>query len=111
LRKLLYRFELRLALLAVVGMLFAQSGALSHAYSHDVRAAGPPTHQPAVGGHDPCSDCLGYAALLSPGATPCALAFTVPQGGSSAPCALPDSLVQPAATLAFRSRAPPDTLS
>jgi hypothetical protein len=101
---------MRVALLAVMGLLIAQFGAMSHAYSHDAGAAAAASHRSGSPSHDPCGDCLGFAALLSPGAAPCALPFTLPQGRSATACVLPGSLVERFRTVAFRSRAPPYTL-
>jgi hypothetical protein len=108
LRKLLHRFELRLAVMAVVALLIAQLGAMSHAYSHD--AEGPPsTHLSGASSHDLCKDCLAYSPLLSAAGTTSPLPFIEPQGRSASIGAIAHSLVDRSPTLAFRSRAPPYT--
>jgi hypothetical protein len=109
LRVFLHRFELRLAVMTVVGLLIAQLGAMSHAYSHDAALGATSTHQPGASSHDPCNDCLAYAPLLSAGGAPSAVPFNVPQGRSAAARAAAGSLIDLSLTLAFRSRAPPYT--
>jgi hypothetical protein len=106
LRKFLRRFELRVAAIAAVALLFAQLGAMSHAYSHDA-AVGSVSHQSGANSHDPCNECLAYAPLLSAAGTPTALPWIEPQGRTLATSATARSLVARFITLAFRSRAPP----
>ncbi len=104
-RDFLHRFELRITALAAIALLLAQLGAMSHAYSHDMTAA----HQSGASSHEPCHDCLGYAPVLSGagavGAMPCLKAQTHGRVAQAAS--------QPGAdlslSLAFRSRAPPQT--
>jgi hypothetical protein len=110
LRKFLHRFELRLAVMAAVALLIAQLGAMSHAYSHDAAIDSPTTHQTGASSHDPCNDCLAYAPLLAAAGASGALPFIEPQGRGLATRATARSLVDLSLTLAFRSRAPPDTL-
>jgi hypothetical protein len=95
--------------MAVVALLIAQLGAMSHAYSHDAAVGPASVHQTAANSHDPCNDCLAYAPLLSAGGTPSALPFNVPRGRSAAPRSMAASLIDLSLTLAFRSRAPPYT--
>jgi hypothetical protein len=109
LRKLLHRFELRLAVMAAVALLIAQLGAMAHAYSHDAAAGSTTTHQAGASSHDPCNDCLAYAPLLAAAGTPAALPSIEPQGRGLATHAAANSLVDLSLTLAFRSRAPPIT--
>jgi hypothetical protein len=109
LRQLLHRFELRLAVMAAVALLFAQLGAMSHAYSHDAAIGSPTTHQTGASSHDPCNDCLAYAPLLAAAGAPSALPFIEPQGRGLVTRAAVNSLVDLSLTLAFRSRAPPTT--
>jgi hypothetical protein len=109
LRKLLLRFELRIAVMAAVALLIAQLGAMSHAYSHDAAAGDPATHQTGASSHDPCSECLAYAPLLASAGTPNVLPSVEPQGRGLSTLAAADSLVDLSLTLAFRSRAPPTT--
>jgi hypothetical protein len=104
LRIFLPRFEFRTAFLAVAALLFAQLGAMTHAYSHD--PASSTTPRTALSAHDLCKDCLAYAPLLS-ASTPTALPAFEPQGGSSGVVASATSLLDLAPRLAFRSRAPP----
>jgi hypothetical protein len=114
--------------MAVMALLIAQIGALSHAYSHDGYAhetrsqgfghnafaqdpfAGAASiHSNGAGSHDPCGDCLAYAPLLSAaGATP-PLPFALPQVRGAAVRAPARSLNDRSPLLAFRSRAPPST--
>jgi hypothetical protein len=109
LRKLLHRFELRIALLAALALLIAQLGAMSHAYAHDAAVGSPATHQTAAT-HDLCNDCLAYAPLLAAAGTPSALPYIEPQGRGLATRATAESLLDLSLTVAFRSRAPPKTL-
>jgi hypothetical protein len=110
LRKLLHRFELRLAVMAVVALLFAQLGAMSHAYSHDAALESASTHQSGASTHDPCKDCLAYAPLLAAAGATGTLPSIQPQGRGLATRASADSLVDLSLRLAFRSRAPPHTV-
>jgi hypothetical protein len=109
LRKLLHRFERRIAVLAALVLLIAQLGAMSHAYSHDAAVDSPSTHQtPAT--HDLCNDCLAYAPLLALSGASGALPYLEPQGRGLATRATAESLLDLSLTVAFRSRAPPKTL-
>jgi hypothetical protein len=85
---------------------------MSHPYSHDSHdAAGPSsTHQTVAGSHDLCNECLAYAPLLAAAGASGVLPFVEPQGRGLAMRTTADSLVDLSLTLAFRSRAPPDTL-
>lgn len=105
-KKLSHRFGFRLAAMAVVALLIAQLGAMSHAYSHD-GADSSSTRQIGASSHHPCNDCLAYSPLLSAAGTPSPLPFIEPQGRSAATRAMARSLVGLSLTLAFRSRAPP----
>lgn len=109
-RQLLHRVELRIAVLAAMALLFAQLGAMSHAYSHDAAVGAPSSHD-GTGAvtHDPCNECVAYAPLLCAAGTPAALPLLAPRGGTIATRATADSLVNLDLTLAFRSRAPPTT--
>jgi hypothetical protein len=107
LRKVLHRFELRLVLLAMVGLLIAQLGALSHAYSHGAVPA--PAAHAGLGGHDPCSDCLAFAPLLSAGTAPAVAPLVLPRTVVAAAPAAARSLNGVSGSLGFRSRAPPGT--
>ncbi len=109
LKKLLHRFGLRIAAIAAVALLFAQMGAMAHAYSHDAAAGSTHTQQPQPGTHPFCGDCLNFAPLLSAAGAPAPLPFIEPQSPGLAPQAEPDSLFYHRPTLAFRSRAPPAT--
>lgn len=95
--------------MAAVALLIAQLGALSHAYSHDAAAGAPSTHQTGATSHDLCNDCLAYAPLLAGAAAPGALPSVLPQGRGLATRVTAHSLVDLSLTLAFRSRAPPNT--
>jgi hypothetical protein len=110
LKKLLHRFELRIAVMAAVALLIAQLGAMSHAYSHDAAVGAPSSLQTGASSNDLCNSCLAYAPLLAGAATPAALPFIAPQGRGLATRATAQSLVDLSLTLAFRSRAPPHTV-
>lgn len=116
-RKLLPRLEHRTAMLALVALLLAQLGALSHAYAHDPPpwpaagspAASPSTHPLGATGHDSCNECLSYAPLLCAAGTPTALPIIDPQGRDPQTRPTSDSLVHLCPALAFRARAPPNS--
>jgi hypothetical protein len=91
----------------MAALLFAQLGAMSHAYSHDATRSS--THQIAANSHDLCNDCLAYAPLLSAAGTPTALPLIQPPGRGPATSATVRSLVELGPIPAFRSRAPPFT--
>jgi hypothetical protein len=105
----LHRFELRLAVIAMVALVIAQTGAIAHAYSHDTAVGSTPTHLIGVVSHGPCGDCLAYAPLLSVAGASGSLPFLESQPRDAVARALPDSLVDGLPLLAFRSRAPPYT--
>ena len=107
--RLWHRFELRLAVLAVVALVIAQMGAMTHAYSHDSAVGSPSLHSSGAVGHNPCGDCLAFAPLLSAAGTSASLPFLEPAARAAVAAALPDSLVDGLPFLAFRSRAPPYT--
>jgi hypothetical protein len=105
----LHRFQLRVALVTAVALLFAQIGAMTHAYSHTADITPASAHQSLPGAHDVCGDCLSFAPLLSAAGTPSALPFIEPQGRSPGIPAQSISRVERSPHLAFRSRAPPVT--
>ena len=110
LKDFLHRFESRIAVLAALALLFAQLGALSHAYSHDAAVASTAsTHRTGAAGHDPCNECLAYAPLLCAAGAPAALPVPLPQSRGLATRTTAASLLNLDLTLAFRSRAPPLT--
>jgi hypothetical protein len=109
LRKLNARHELRVALLAALALIFAQLGAMSHAYSHQPETGSVSAQQAKLGIHDFCKDCLNFAPLLSAAGAPTALPFSLPQACIIAPQAQIACLVELKFRLAFRSRAPPAT--
>jgi hypothetical protein len=100
--------------MAVVALVIAQMGAMSHAYSHDAAvgstALGSGSLQ-LIGAvsHNPCGDCLAYAPLLSAAGASGSLPLIEPEARLAITRALPDSLVDELPFLAFRSRAPPYT--
>ena len=102
------RFELRIAVLAALALLFAQLGAMSHAYSHNAVESPTSTHRDGATNHELCNDCLAYAPLLCAAGAPTALPCIQPQSGGLVPRSTPDSLLNLDLTLAFRSRAPPE---
>jgi hypothetical protein len=98
--------EFRVALIAALALLFAQIGAMAHAYSHTPEM-GVSSHQTDLGIHDFCKDCLNFAPLLSAAGAPASLPFAIPQPCRTAPQAQITCLVDLKFLLAFRSRAPP----
>jgi hypothetical protein len=105
----LHRFDLRLAVMAVVALVIAQMGAMAHAYSHDTAVGSTPMHVIGAVSHSPCGDCLAYAPLLSSAGTTGSLPFLEPEPRDAVARALPDSPIDGLLLLAFRSRAPPYT--
>jgi hypothetical protein len=111
LQSFLKRCEFRLAVLAL-GLLFAQLGAISHAYAHDAansvcaHHSGADSHA-AANSHDLCNDCLAYAPLLAAAGTPVSLPLIEVQRGVAHVNDTCASRVDLTLTLAFRSRAPP----
>jgi hypothetical protein len=95
--------------MAVVALVIAQMGAMSHAYSHDTAVASPSMHFIGAVSHNPCGDCLAYAPLLSAAGAVGSLPFLEPAVRDAVARTLPDSLVDGLPFLAFRSRAPPYT--
>jgi hypothetical protein len=102
-------FDFRVALVAALALIFAQLGAMTHAYSHVPEKPPLSSQQPNLGIHDFCKDCLNFAPLLSAAGAPAALPFALPQTCSLAPQAQITCLVDLKFLLAFRSRAPPVT--
>jgi hypothetical protein len=107
--KLTHRLELRVALIAALALIFAQLGAMAHAYSHQPETGSVSAQQAKLGIHDFCKDCLNFAPLLSAAGAPTALPFSLPQACIIAPQAQIACLVELKFRLAFRSRAPPAT--
>jgi hypothetical protein len=107
--RLTRRFELHFAVIAGLALVFAQLGAMAHAYSHapETRSAGSQQVSPGI--HAYCNDCLNFAPLLSAAGAPVALPFSLTQGCCTAPQAPIALLVELQSLLAFRSRAPPVT--
>jgi len=110
LRAFLHRFGLRIATTAMVALLIAQFGAMSHTYSHDASLDSASTPQSTADSRGSCTDCLAYAPLLAAAGTPSALLSFDRQDGGPAARVSADSLVDLSLTIAFRSRAPPHTL-
>ena len=109
LAELLHRFELRVAVITAVTLLFAQLGAMTHSYSHSTDITPPSVHKSMPGTRDLCGGCLSFAPLLSLAGTPAALPFIETQSRSPGIHAYASSLVDQHLHLAFRSRAPPLT--
>jgi len=107
--RLKHRQEFRVALIAALALIFAQLGAMTHAYSHGLEQAPAASQQANQTIHDFCKDCLNFAPLLSAAGAPAALPFAVPQACSLAPQAQIACLVELKFRLAFRPRAPPST--
>jgi hypothetical protein len=105
--KLQHRLDIRIALIAAVALLIAQTGAMAHAYSHVPALQSTSQHQSGQDSHDLCSDCLAFAPLLSAAGTPAALLAVQPQGQCPTEQATVDLPIGRSLNLAFRSRAPP----
>jgi hypothetical protein len=103
------RLDIRIALIAALALIFAQLGAMTHAYSHVPEKPAVSSQQTTLGIHDFCKDCLNFAPLLSAAGAPAALPLALPQACSLAPQAQITCLVDLKFLLAFRSRAPPVT--
>jgi hypothetical protein len=103
------RLEFRVALIAALTLIFAQLGAMAHAYSHAPERPPVASQQANQGIHDFCKDCLNFAPLLSAAGAPAALGVTLPHPCSLAPQEEIPCLVELKFLLAFRSRAPPLT--
>lgn len=104
-----HRLEFRVALLAALALIFAQLGAMAHAYSHTPEKPPVSSQQANQSIHDFCKDCLNFAPLLSAAGTPAVLLFALPQACSLEPQVQITCLVDLKFLLAFRSRAPPVT--
>ena len=109
-----HRSELRLALITALALLFAQLGALGHAYSHDAALAAAGRAEPVSSSarqlpssHDFCSDCLSFAPLLFAAGTPASIAAVLLRSRATAPAATGRAPLLAALRLAFRPRAPP----
>ncbi len=107
------RYELRFAVFAAIALLFAQLGAISHAYTHDAANSVGAHHSGANSshagnGHEFCNDCLAYAPLLVAGGSPVSLPPIEVQRCALSVDHTRSSLVDLTLTLGFRSRAPPD---
>lgn len=96
----------RAALLAAMLFLFAQWGAMAHAYSHDATVDSAATGGTGAAAHV-CDDCLSYSPLLLATGGATALPSLEPQGRGIATRATARSLIERGVALAFRSRAPP----
>jgi len=104
-----HHHRFRVALIAALALIFAQLGAMAHAYSHLPETTSISAQQAKLGIHDLCKDCLNFAPLLSAAGAPTALPYALPQACSLAPQAQIACLVELKFRLAFRSRAPPVT--
>lgn len=96
---------LRIALVTAWALLFAQYGALAHAYSH-LHSTSTSTYFLDAHGKQ-CADCLTFAPLLSTAGAPSSEPFIAPQSVSLAPAAAADSLIARRFSAAYSSRAPP----
>jgi hypothetical protein len=103
------RHGFHVALIAALALIFAQLGAMAHAYSHVPETTSVSAQQAKLGIHDLCNDCLNFAPLLASAGAPTALPFALPQPCSLAPQAQIACLADLKFFLAFRSRAPPVT--
>lgn len=107
------RYELRFAVLAAIALLFAQVGAIAHAYAHDASSlvashhSGANSHS-AANSHDLCNDCLAYAPLLAAAGAPVSVPLIEVERSVANVNGTSASLVGLTLTLAFRSRAPPN---
>ena len=103
------RFRLRVALVTALALLFAQLGAMTHAYSHGPRAAPTAVQQQVPASHDFCNDCLNFAPLLAAAGAPAALHVAIARSRGAEPPTPLATLIGHRSPLAFRSRAPPVT--
>jgi len=106
LKKFPRSYPFSLAVIAAIGLLLAQLGALNHAYSHVPQAAA------SVQGTDPaahtiCDDCLSFAPVLFAAGTPTVPSLIGPPARAIAVRAVEASQLNNRLNLAFRSRAPP----
>jgi hypothetical protein len=104
-----HRHGFHIALIAALALVFAQLGAMAHAYTHAPENTSVSSQQAKLGIHDLCKDCLNFAPLLSAAGAPTTLPFALPQTCSLAPQTQISCLVELKFRLAFRSRAPPFT--
>jgi len=74
---------LRVAFVTALALLFAQYGALAHAYSH-LHSSSTSTYLLDAHGKQ-CADCLTFAPLLSAAGAPASGPFIAPQSVSPAP--------------------------
>jgi hypothetical protein len=105
--KFKHRHGFHVALIAALALIFAQLGAMAHAYTHVPESTSVSAQQAKLGIHDLCKDCLNFAPLLSAAGAPAVLPFCLPQACNLAPQAQIARLVALKFRLAFRSRAPP----
>ena len=103
--KLTQKASLRVALVTACAFLFAQYGALAHAYSH-LHSTSTSTYLLDAHGKQ-CADCLTFAPLLSAAGAPDSEPFIAPQSVNPAPAAAADSLIARRFSASYSSRAPP----
>ena len=103
--KLNKKASLRVALVTACAFLFAQYGALAHAYSH-LHSTSTSTYLLDAHGKQ-CADCLTFAPLLSTAGAPVSEPFVAPQSVSPDPASAADSLIARRFSASYSSRAPP----
>jgi len=103
--KLTKKASLRVAFVTAWAFLFAQYGALAHAYSH-LHSTSTSTYLLDAHGKQ-CADCLTFAPLLSTAGAPTSDPFIAPQTVSPAPASATDSLIARRFSASYSSRAPP----
>jgi hypothetical protein len=107
LTQLLRKSDLHGVLATLLLLLVAQLGAEWHSYAHAGAGARAVSAQSVLATHADCSDCLGFAPLLSAAGTPATLPRLAPRLPARTPAARRVSLLDQGPLLAFRSRAPP----
>jgi hypothetical protein len=106
LKKSPHHSAFKFAVIAAIVLVFAQLGAMNHAYSHVPQiAATVQGSNPAA--HSICDDCLSFAPVLSAAGSHTVLSFIAPPARAIALRAVAASLLNNRLNLAFRSRAPP----
>ena len=103
------RFDFRVAVVAAVALLFAQIGAMTHAYAHLRGSDQPSVHSSLGAGHEICGDCLNYAPLLSAAGSPASVALHLPPAPTTVVEVRHVSRAANRPLISFRSRAPPVT--
>ena len=95
----------RVTLVTAWALIFAQYGALAHAYSH-LHPSSVSTYLLDAHGKQ-CAECLTFAPMLSTAGAPASQPFIAPQSVELAPASVAESLIARRFTASYSSRAPP----